>query len=459
MSKVDAFFDSIRTDNTKTLHWSLRYGGFSPIKPFEEDTQLPPIHLAVEVRKLKSLKCMLETMDRMRDVSGTVDYPMLGTGMTPLMAAAANGWKDGCFELIRNDASLTAKCQQGKTAIDYAKLNKRKAVIQLFEDFLKEDEEVVETQAMKLQREAKEHHQAEKAKEEKAREQANLAAKDAAFDEKDRVEDAQKAASSLAKWDEVKSALDTLSTEVKIAREDKDAAAPDAGAIDPTLWSCETLKILRLRLPKGALTSLPADLGRLANLTELIVSHNSLTTLPAEVGLLVNLKALEAEANCLDALPAELEKCTKLEVLNVTGNALTSLSMLGAMVEMKSLLASNNQLTKLDFTIEVMVHLRVLSVSGNQLTELPDGVGQLVQMTNFIASDNQLADLPFGMHTLTEKKLVELQLTNNKFTDRKIKQLIEKSPKLVKELTNFLEKRGAAGGGGGGGGKKKKKKK
>ena len=80
-------------------------------------------------------------------------------------------------------------------------------------------------------------------------------------------------------------------------------------------------------------------------------------------------------------------------------------------------------------------------------------------MTNFIASDNQLADLPFGMHTLTEKKLVELQLTNNKFTDRKIKQLIEKSPKLVKELTNFLEKRGAAGGGGGGGGKKKKKKK
>ena len=39
--------------------------------------------------------------------TGTVDYPMLGTGMTPLMTAAASGWKDGCFELIRNDASLT----------------------------------------------------------------------------------------------------------------------------------------------------------------------------------------------------------------------------------------------------------------------------------------------------------------------------------------------------------------
>ena len=67
------------------------------------------------------------------------------------------------------------------------------------------------------------------------------------------------AASSLAKWDEVKAALDTLSTEVKIARED---GSQSDGAIDPTLWSCETLQILRLRLPKGALTVIPSDLGR-----------------------------------------------------------------------------------------------------------------------------------------------------------------------------------------------------
>jgi Leucine-rich repeat (LRR) protein len=77
--------------------------------------------------------------------------------------------------------------------------------------------------------------------------------------------------------------------------------------------------------------------------------------------MLVNLKALEAEANCLTTLPAELAKCTKLEVLNVTGNELTSLDMLGGMVEMKSLLASRNKLEKLDFTVEVMVHLRARS--------------------------------------------------------------------------------------------------
>ena len=58
------------------------------------------------------------------------------------------------------------------------------------------------------------------------------------------------------------------------------------------------------------------------------------------------------------------------------------------------------------------------------------------------------------MGNLSEKKLVELELGGNKFKDRKIKQLIEKSVKLVKELTAHLTKQG---GGGGGKGKKGKK--
>ena len=44
LSKHDAFFESIRTENLKTLHWSLRAGGFSPTKPFEEESQLPPVN-------------------------------------------------------------------------------------------------------------------------------------------------------------------------------------------------------------------------------------------------------------------------------------------------------------------------------------------------------------------------------------------------------------------------------
>ena len=81
-------------------------------------------------------------------------------------------------------------------------------------------------------------------------------------------------------------------------------------------------------------------------------------------------------------------------------------------------------------------------------------------MKEFDASSNLLEDLPAEMSKLSEKKLLVMRLGENKFKDRKIKSILEKSVKPVKELTNHLANRGDGGGGGGGGkGKGKKKKK
>jgi hypothetical protein len=120
---------------------------------------------------------------------------------------------------------------------------------------------------------------------------AGIAAKAQGFEEKDRIEAEQKGAAALAKWDEVKTALADLTAELRV---DRVADVGDGGPVDPdpTIWQCETLKILRLRLAKGRLVSLPPDLGKLINLTELIVAHNSLTTFPAEIGLLLNLRCV-----------------------------------------------------------------------------------------------------------------------------------------------------------------------
>jgi hypothetical protein len=150
----------------------------------------------------------------------------------------------------------------------------------------------------------------------------------------------QKSAATSAAWDEVKVALAETATEIRIERQDE---AGPGGGVDPALWKCSTLKILRLRLQKEMLTSLPPSLGQLINLTELIVSHNSLASLPAEIGALVNLKFLEAEANCLTVLPDELSNCLAMEVVNVTGNQLTSLAPLCGLAEMKSILAGGER--------------------------------------------------------------------------------------------------------------------
>eukprot|EP00038_Savillea_parva_P008501 m.177366 g.177366 ORF g.177366 m.177366 type:complete len:469 (+) comp14332_c0_seq1:2-1408(+) len=458
LSKLDAFWESIKTENLKTLQWSLAHGGFSLTKPFHEETQLPPIHYCVLGKKLKSLKCMLDQLDRMRDFAVFLDFKGGQHEQTPLMMACSIGWTEGVWELLRFDASLTATDNKGMTARQIAEKQKKHEVVAMIDDFLRPDDEpVVETYAMQQKRQDIEATRARREEEARKEEEAGIAAKEQKFLEKDRLEAAQTDAAALAKWDEVKVALAELSAELKVAREDEGEGEPSAP--DPTLWQCETLKILRLRMGKGRLVQLPPDLGRLVNLTELIVGHNSLVTFPPEIKHLVNLKALEAEANCLESLPVEIGECVNLEVVNVTANKLTSLAPLAPLKGILSLLASQNQLTDLEFEIETKERMIVLAVSDNQLTALPAGIGALQMLKELNAANNQLTELPTEMGQLSEKKLQILKLEGNKFTDRKVKSILEKSVKPVKELTNHLRNQGDGGGGGGGkkkGGKKKK---
>lgn len=390
----------------------------------------------------------------MRDVSAIVDYREDEEGLTPLMLASKLNWKDGVFELVRTDASLTAKCNEGLTAIEHAKKAGAKSVIKFYEEYLKEDDdEQEESQASQRKRLDIERTKEKRRKEEEEKEAKNVEAKANKIDGTYDLKAVQTEAAALSKWEAVKDALEQMSAECRIDRTEDGSDKED---IDPALWKCQTLKILRIKMPKTHLTSLPAELGQLANLTELIVSSNSLISLPSEIGLLVNLKALEAEANELESLPDELGKCEHLEVVNVTANKLTSLAPLTPLTNLLSLLASQNAIENLDIELETKERLQVLSVSDNQLVQLPPGVGALKAMKELHASNNLLEDLPTEMGQLSEKKLLTMRLDGNKFKDRKIKSILEKSVKPVKELTNHLSNRGS-GGGGGGKGKKKKK--
>lgn len=143
-------------------------------------------------------------------------------------------------------------------------------------------------------------------------------------------------------------------------------------------------------------------------------------------------------------------------MLNVTANKLTSLGPLTPLTKLKSILGSHNEIVDLDIGLENKTHIQVLSISNNQLKELPASIGELQLMKELDASSNFLEDLPMEMSKLSEKKLLVMRLDGNRFKDRKIKSILEKSVKPVKELTNHLASRG---GGGGGGGKKGKKKK
>ncbi|XP_077275514.1 uncharacterized protein LOC143904588 [Temnothorax americanus] len=75
-----------------------------------------------------------------------------------------------------------------------------------------------------------------------------------------------------------------------------------------------------LDLSKNSLTELPACIGKLSALTELIVCHNSLKYLPQSIGNLRNLKVLKLSDNKLLYLPGIMVN-NVLKTLDVSTNA------------------------------------------------------------------------------------------------------------------------------------------
>jgi internalin A len=188
-------------------------------------------------------------------------------------------------------------------------------------------------------------------------------------------------------------------------------------------------KATTLDLSDTGLTTLPAEIGQLTNLTGLSLSHNQLTTLPAEIGQLINLSLLYLDSNQLTTLPAEIGQLTNLTGLSLSHNQLTTLpAEIGQLTKLSELLLSYNQLTTLPAEIGQLTNLSELYLDCNQLTTLPAEIGQLTNLTGLSLSHNQLTTLPAEIGQLT--KLSELLLSYNQLTTL---------PPVIGQLTNLSE--------------------
>lgn len=77
-----------------------------------------------------------------------------------------------------------------------------------------------------------------------------------------------------------------------------------------------------LYLASNKISHIPAEFGKLRNLTLLELSHNNIHTVPQELGMCTNLKRLFLFDNQIEDLPNELGSLHGLEVLGIEGNPL-----------------------------------------------------------------------------------------------------------------------------------------
>ena len=179
---------------------------------------------------------------------------------------------------------------------------------------------------------------------------------------------------------------------------------------------------------------IPAALGALTKLTDLVLFSNQLTgSIPAALGALTELTDLGLWGNQLTgSIPEELGDLTELTDLSLSRNQLNGSipAALGDLTELTDLRLSDNQLTgSIPEELGDLTNLTILHLSGNQLTgSIPEELGDLTELTDLSLSRNQLnGSIPAALGDLTE--LTDLRLSDN--------QLTGSIPEELGDLTNL----------------------
>jgi len=147
--------------------------------------------------------------------------------------------------------------------------------------------------------------------------------------------------------------------------------------------------------------SIPAELGNLSNLSNLILNFNQLTgSIPPELGNLTNLFGLYLGFNQLTgSIPRELGDLTNLRTLYLSSNQLSGSipPEIGDLTNLEYLYLNDNQLTgSILPELGDLANLQSLSLDSNQLSgSIPFEIGNLTSLLKLGLSDNNLVgDVP-----------------------------------------------------------------
>ena len=139
-------------------------------------------------------------------------------------------------------------------------------------------------------------------------------------------------------------------------------------------------------IPHGLSGQIPSELGKLSNLTELILDGNNLTgSIPPELGNLTNLRQLYLRDNALSGpIPPELGGLANLVWLHLGPNNLSGPipPELGSLVSLWALDLNGNDLTgPIPPELGGLTNLFELSLDGNNLTgSIPPELGNLTNL-------------------------------------------------------------------------------
>lgn len=441
------------------------------------DDGLTALMVAAAGGKDKSMNVMLEMVRRIRNAAERSEYldAADGGGRTALMLAAVAGRLE-CVDLLKGaGARLDLKDDEGYTARARAEWAGKQAVVDLLDGKAAEEgseHDSADESDGGFEGETSTQRSKRKKREKQGSSMGTLtcAARRAATSPDETVANDDGSMQTEMVPDDrppvLREIVDALALsadeqrksgtvkELKISlvrTEEAQAPGLDDGAVDPALWRCgKGLRYLEIRWRPGLNSTTLNRIGSLKRLLHLIISDSGLADLPEALGELLEMRSLEVDRNALTTMPSSLQCLAgNLESLSAARNRLVSgaLERLAPLEHLVSLKLDHNQLGGLDgLSLSRKPHLVTLSVAHNKLRNLPqDPWGDLVMLQHLNVSANELTELPSEMGLMKEKKLTELLLHENPWSDGKIRNMVENSAVLSSTVLVYLRKRKPTG--------------
>jgi len=148
-------------------------------------------------------------------------------------------------------------------------------------------------------------------------------------------------------------------------------------------------------------------------LTKLDFFDCNLTSIPAFIGNITSLKQLIFEGNFLETIPSSFKKLVKLEYLNLSYNKFQRISpTFEYLTGLKCLKMEHNSLSVIPSFIYDMTNLEELIVGHNKIRYIQNEITQLTKLRVLLLNENMLSSIPFEISKMP--RLVTLHLYRNK---------------------------------------------
>lgn len=237
-------------------------------------------------------------------------------------------------------------------------------------------------------------------------------------------------------WNEIKAAADEQRRELILRSKENEKELPSElyqlkllnfldisslpiATIDNRISNLQ--KLTQLYLKDTEIAELPDSICDLKLIKCLDISQNHLKQLPKRFGNLSNLQSLNVSSNNLSIFPESISNCSSLSVINFSSNKFVGFPVMltdaPLCCKLSQICASQNQLVKIEDSIENLTALKSLDLSKNCLKQLPQSLSKC-------------------------HKLKQINFKSNQLEDNRLKKLIEQE-NGTKSILNYIRSRGS----------------